>query len=180
MKAALYLLLYLLLVPSVEAQKVTVDYDKDANFSHIRHYQWRTHPVFEKRPELKELYATGIQLVLEAGNANLMKKGLVPSDGPPDIFVTFYLAAENNQKKVTVVDYAPVGWYDWYGLPSWTHTEIDYYLTGMLVMDIVDAATDKLIWRAYCTDTIRDMRNRHENVNSAVRKALDKFPPKHK
>ena len=75
---------------------------------------------------------------------------------------------------------APGAWYGWYGPPTWTVTEIDYYKTGMLVLDIVDAATSKLIWRAYCSDTIRDMRHRDKNVNSVVRKALDRFPPTHK
>ena len=71
-------------------------------------------------------------------------------------------------------------WYGWYGQPTWTRTEVDYYKTGVLILDIVDAATSKLIWRAYCSDTIRDMPNRDKNINSAVRKALDRFPPKQK
>jgi hypothetical protein len=170
----------LLLIPSVLAQKVTIDFDKDADFSHIRRYQWRVHPAFEKSPELREQYATGIQLVLEAGNRQLMKKGMRPSDGPPDVFVTFFLAAADNQELRTITEAVPGAWYGWYGQPTWTRTEVDYYKSGMLVLDIVAAPTSKLMWRAYCTDTIRDMRDRDQNVNSAVRKALDRFPPKHK
>ena len=167
-----------LLIPSVLAQKVTIDFDKDADFSQVRRYQWRVHPAFEKHPELREQYATGIQLVLEAGNRQLMKKGLRPSDGPPDVFVTFFLAAADNQELRIITEAVPGAWYGWYGQPTWTRMEVDYYKSGMLVLDIVDAATSKLMWRAYCSDTIRDMRNRDQNVNSAVRKALDGFPPK--
>jgi len=169
-----------LVVPSVFAQKVTIDFDKTADFSHIRNYEWRVHPAFEKYPELREQYSTGIQLVLDAGNRQLIKKGLRPSDGPPDVFVTFFLSAETNQKLRTVIESVPGDWYGWYAHPAWTRTEVDYYTSGLLVLDIVDAATSKLIWRAYCTDTIHDMRNRHENINSTVRKALDRFPPKNK
>jgi len=50
----------------------------------------------------------------------------------------------------------------------------------MLVLDVVDAATSKLIWRPYATDTIRYMRNRDKNIDATVRKALDRFPPKQK
>ena len=171
---------FFLLIPSVLAQKVSIDFDKDADFSNIRRYQWRVHPAFEKNPELLEQYATGIQLVLEAGNRQLMKKGLRPSDGPPDVFVTFFLAAADHQELRTITEPAPGAWYGWYGQATWTRTEVDYYKSGMLVLDIVDAATSKLIWRAYCSDTIREMRNRDQNVNSAVRRALDRFPPKHK
>jgi hypothetical protein len=55
-----------------------------------------------------------------------------------------------------------------------------YYKTGILVLDVVDAATSKLIWRAYCSDTIRDIANRDKNINATVKKAFDKFPPKKK
>jgi hypothetical protein len=180
MKLAVSLLGCLLLASSVRAQKVNIDFDKEADFSHIKRYQWRTHPAYEKHPELKEKYATGIQLVLEAGNTQLMKKGLRPSDGPPDVFVTFYLAAEDNVTMRTITDSVPGAWYGWYGMPTWTHTEVDYFKSGLLILDIVDAATSKLIWRAYCSDTVRDMAHRDKNVNDTVRKALDKFPPKHK
>lgn len=180
MNFALGLLGGLLLVSSALGQNVSVDFDKTADFSHIQRYKWRTHPAFEKRPELKEKYATGIQLVLEAGNANLMKKGLQPSETRPDVFITFYLAAEDNQKAVNITEAIPGAWYGWYGQPTWTYTVIDYYKTGILVLDIVDVATSKLMWRAYCSDTIRDMANRDKNVNATVKKAFDRFPPKKK
>ena len=162
------------------AQKVSVDFDKDADFSRVRTYQWRVHPAFEKQPALKEIYATGIQLVLEAGNRELPKHGLRPADGPPDVFITFYLSAEDRTEVRTITEYANTGWYGWYSVPVWTRTEVDYKKAGILVIDVVDAATSKLLWRAYCTDTIDDMRKRHENVNSAVKKAFNRFPPKGK
>ena len=180
MNCVVGLLGLLVLVPSAQAQKVSVDFDKHADFSRVHRYQWRTHPAFEKHPELKEQYAVAIQLVLQAGNTELMKKGLRPSDGPPDVFITFFLTAEDDQKERTITEFAPGGWYGWYGPPTWTHTEIDYYKTGVLVLDIVDAATSELLWRAYCSDTIRDMHHRDKNVNSVMRKALNRFPPKHK
>lgn len=170
----------LLLVPAALAQVVSIDYDQEADFSQVRRYQWRTHPAFEKHPELQETYATGIQLVLTAGNTQLMKKGLRPSDRTPDVYITFYLAAQDGQKLKTITEAIPGAWYGWYGQPVWTRTEVDYYRTGMLVIDVIDAATSKLIWRAYCSDTIRDLRKRDENVNATVKKAFQKFPPKSK
>jgi len=170
---------FLLALP-LAAQKVTVDFDKDADFSKIHRYQWRAHPALENHPELREQYSVGIQLVLDAGNRQLAKKGLRPSDGPPDVFVTFFITAQANQELKTITDFMTGGWYPWYGVPTWTHTEIDYYVSGLLVLDIVDAATSKLIWRAYASDNIRDMKNRDKNIDATVRKALDRFPPKQK
>jgi len=170
-----------LVIPSALGQKVKVEFDPEADFSHIRHYEWRTHPVFEKNPQLQETYAVAIQLVMSAGNAQLMKQGLQPVDSSPDVFVTFFVQAQPGQS-VNIVDIGP-WWnygYGWYAPPTWTTTEIDSFLSGMLVMDIVDARTSKLLWRAYCSDKIRDMSKRDKNITAATRKALQKFPPKQK
>jgi hypothetical protein len=169
----------IVLAPSAFAQKVNVQYDHDADFSHIRRYKWRTHPVFEKNPELQQTYATGIQLVLEAGNAQLMKRGFEPDDVSPDIFVSFFLLAKDASQLKTTVESGWGGW-GWYAAPAWAITEVEYYKEGMLVIDVVDAGTSKLLWRAYCGDQIKDMRNRDKNINSAVRKAFERFPPKSK
>jgi hypothetical protein len=109
-----------------------------------------------------------------------MKKGFQPVDSSPDVFVTFFLNAHYAQNAKTTLELGSswgVG-YGWYAPPSWTVTEIETYAEGMLVIDIVDAATSKLMWRAYCGDKIKDMRSRDKNINSAVRKALERFPPK--
>src|SRR5262245_35448662 len=72
----------LLALPAM-AQKVIVNFDHETDFSKIRTYQWRTHRVFEKQPELKDLYSTGIQLVMEEGNTQLMKRGFQPVEESP-------------------------------------------------------------------------------------------------
>lgn len=173
--SGLYVVAACLLLPCALAQKVNIDYDHDADFSHIRQYQWRTHPVFEKKPQLQQVYATGIQLVMGAGNEQLMKQGLTPVDFSPDIFVTFFLHAAGGEE-IRIVDAG----YGWYGLPAWTTTEIDPFVDGTLVIDIVDAGSSKLVWRAMCNAKIKDFNNRHKQINSAVKKALQQFPPKAK
>jgi hypothetical protein len=163
---------------SALAQKVNIDYDHNADFSHIRRYQWRTHSIFEKHPQLQETYATGIQIVLDAGNTQLMKRGFQPDDSSADIFITFFLLSREDQRLKSTMD---AGWgseYTWTGLPYSTTTQVEQYLRGMLVIDIVDAHTSKLLWRAYCGDEVKDFRKRDKNITSAVRRAFDRFPPK--
>jgi hypothetical protein len=170
--------------PPAFAQKINIEYDHDADFSRVKTYEWRTHPIFEKNSDLKETYSVSIQLVLGAGNEQLAKKGLRPADSSPDVFVTFFVVARPNQREVTTfVDPGPSWWvtpYGWYAPPVWTSTQIENYLDGMLVMDIVDAKTSKLLWRAYCGDEVKDWNNRHKIVEKVVRKALDRYPPKSK
>ena len=163
-----------ILPPAALGQKVKVEFDRDADFSRIRQYEWRPHSVFQKHPELKEIYATGIQLVLEEGNTQLMKRGFQPADsGAPDIYVTFFLHGQG----VTVTTVTADPGYGWYAPPIWI-TETDNRLDGTLVIDIVDARSSKLLWRAYCGDQIKDMRKRDKNITAAVRKAFERFPPK--
>jgi hypothetical protein len=90
------------LVSTAAGQKIKVEFDPDADLSRLRLYQWRTHPVFEKHPEMKEVYGTGIQLVMQEGNAQLMKRGLQPADSSPDVFVTFFLQATGGSRRFAV------------------------------------------------------------------------------
>ena len=104
-----------------------------------------------ENPQLQETYATGIQLVMEATNAQLMTRGLSIVDSSPDVFVSFYLQAEVGER-----------------------------VNGMLVLEMFDARTSKLLWRAYCHDRIKDMSKRDKNITAVVKKALERFPPKQK
>jgi hypothetical protein len=165
------------------AQSVKIDFDHSFDFSKIHHYQWRTHPIFEKHPELRDRYSTSIQLVMSATNEQLMKKGYQPVSYSPDVFLTFFVTAKDVQKTYTdMVDPYGVcyGWYGWYAPPVWTVTRTEQYLEGTLVMDFVDPKPLGLVWRASATDTIEDFRTRDKNVYAAVKKIFGKFPPKQK
>lgn len=186
-----FLLACSLVGPAAFAQKVNIDFDKQADFSHIRRYQWRLHPMYEKDPSLKEKFSVAIQLVAQSGNKELMKRGFQPVESNPDVFLTFFIMADDAQKTTTTYDSLAVGptigpwWgspYGWYGadMPVWTTTTVENFIEGALVLDVVDAKTSKLLWRAYARDEIHDMSQRAKNIDSAVRKALNKFPPKKK
>jgi hypothetical protein len=109
-----------------------------------------------------------------------MKKGLQPSESAPDIFITFLVSAQDMQKIRTEVYDSWGGWYGWYAPPAWTVTTVENYKEGSLMIDMVSAKNSQLIWRASCSDSIRDMKNRHKNVKSAVKKAFNHYPPKQK
>ena len=158
------------------AQKVMIQYDHEADLAKVRSYQWRAHRVFEQHPELKDVYSTGIQLVLEAGNAELMKRGLQPVESEPDIFVTFFILTKDVQQ-IKTTDITAWNSYYWYAAPTWTITELEQFVRGMLVIDIVDGRTLKLLWRASCGDEIKDMRKRDKKINKVVKKAFAQFPP---
>jgi hypothetical protein len=172
-----------LLADSGIAQSVKIDFDRNFDFSKINRYQWRTHPIFEKHPELRDRYSTAIQLVMNATNQQLMKKGYHPVSSAPDVFLTFFVSSK--EVKNTYTDFIDplvpgYGWYGWYAPPVWTVTRTERYLEGTLVMDMVDPNSSALIWRASATDAILDFRTRDKNVDAGVKKIFGKFPPKQK
>jgi hypothetical protein len=173
-------LMFSLATASAFGQRVKVQFEPGTDFSHVHSYQWRTHPVYEKNPQLQETYAVAGQLIMSEGNRQLMKQGLQPADASPDVFITFLVQAQAGES-TRVVDIGPWygGGYGWYAPATWT-TETDSYLDGVIMIDIVDAHTSKPLWHAFCGDKIRDMSTRDKNITSAVRKALEKFPPKQK
>jgi len=174
--------LCMMLAHSGNAQKVKIDFDRDYDFSKVHRYQWRTHPIFEKHPELADQYSTAIQLVMNATNQQLMKKGYQPAGSAPDVFLTFFVTGRGVTKTYTdMIGPAGVyGWYGWYAPPVWTVTRTEQYVEGTLLMDLIDPKDARLIWRASATDSIQDFQNRDKNVDSAVKKIFSKFPPKAK
>lgn len=173
---------FLLLMPAAWAERVRVESMPGSNVTGYKKYTWRTHPVFEKRPELAEKYSVGIELVKNAVNQNLLGRGFESTQQSPDFYITFVVTGNARQDvDVVYVDdaYGWGGWYGWpaYYYPAWTETVVTNYVEGTLILDIVDAKTAQLTWRAYCTDEIKDWKNRDKNVTKIVNKALKQFPP---
>ncbi len=53
-----------------------------------------------------------------------------------------------------------------------------YYRKGILVIDMVDTATDGLVWRVYGTAKVSTDQDRREKIYKGVKKAFKKYPPK--
>jgi hypothetical protein len=166
------------------AASVHVESTPGFNFASFKTYGWKVHPVFEKKPELAEKYSIGIGLVMNATNQNLMPRGFQSTRESPDFFITFLLTTDQKQDVTVEFEsggmYGWGGWYGWSSMyyPTWTKTVTSNYVEGTLVLDIVDAKTKQLVWRAYCRDDVKEWKNRDKNVQNTVNKALKRFPPK--
>ena len=117
-----------ILAQAGKAQKVNMDFDREFDFAKVHSYEWRTHPIFEKHPELRDRYSTAIQLVMNATNQQLMKRGYRSVTGSPDVFLTFFVTAKDVTNTYTDMIGAtglPYGWYGWYQPPAWTVTRTE-------------------------------------------------------
>jgi len=168
-KYAVAVLLVLLVTGAAVAQQTSVDYDRDADFSKYKKYAWAEglpaqDPFNHKR-------------IVEAIDAQLAAKGWtrVEASQNPDALV-LYRGARTEQKQARV-------WGSGAG-PGWrlaggtAQVDLNTIQIGQLVVDIRDAATQKLIWRGRASDTRSDKPEKNEKkINKAAEKLFKNFPP---
>ena len=158
----------------VYAKKLYVDHDQDCDFTTLRTYAWRTHPVMEADPALAQRAIAG-DIVMSEGNQILMGRGYQPDDISPDFYITYFVKGKNVQEAITV---GSSGYYGYGAAWVTSETHIRNSVDGTLVIDIVDAKTDRLVWRATYRDNVSNWKKRHKVITKAVHGSLKKFPPK--
>jgi hypothetical protein len=157
------------------AEKVRVYHDQTFDFSTLRTYDWREHP--EMDPALAKKAIAG-DIIMSEGNEILMGRGFNPDDVSPNFYITFFVKGER-YKQPTVI---ATSWYYGAGPSFSTYSESIYrqFVDGALVIDIVDAKENRLVWRASYQDRLSDWKERHKVIMKVVRDAFKEFPPKPK
>jgi len=168
--------------------KIKTDYDKTFDFSRARSYTW--HP--DGAGEVKVLQLSGdnpVELrakfepvIVPAVEEALARRGLTKAAMPPaDLHVSYYVLIGPNVAAQTMGQFVrPVP--EW-GLPPFAPAtqSLEIYEQGTLILDVADAAADRMIWRGSARAEI-DRQNsaavRAERIRTAVRDMLKKFPAK--
>ena len=146
------------------AQKISVDYDKEVDFSKFRTYAWypgqpASNPLVDKR-------------IVNAIDGQLASKGWTKNDSSPAAIVIYY-ASLDEQKQLNAWGSGP----RWNGFGS---VSVDTRITGQLVVDIYDAETKQLLWRGYASDEASDKPEKNDKkMNEAIAKLFKQFPPGH-
>jgi hypothetical protein len=158
----------------VLAQKTSSDFDKTANFASYHTYAMKdgtpaTDPLMDQR-------------IVSALKTQLAAKGFTPSP-TPDVFVTYHVSVEK-QKDISAYSMGggPYGW-GWGGGWGQTDVRVNEIPIGTLVIDMVDAKKNQMVWRGMGTKEIDPQakaEKRDKNVNEAVEKMLKHYPPKEK
>lgn len=155
------------------------DFDRSANFS-----RYRTFKVLQGRMLSSENGAPPNTMVgdrIHDGiTTELAARGLTPTDENPDLWVGYVAGARTREELQTVGPYPTMGPYmgpGWWGpATAWT-TE---YQHGTLVIDLIDAETKKMVWRAIVEADRNQLSDLGEPklINKATAKAFKNFPPK--
>ncbi len=158
------------------AQKINIDWDRGANFANYHTYMW------EKSPHPAKGFWD--QRIVDAIDKQLQAKGLTKVDSNPDLWVVYSNSIHDQKELVgTGYSYGP-GWgWGWWGAPGPSTVTYNTYVTkqGTLVVEIADAKNKDLLWRGSATETISDNSNKNiKNLDKAVNKLFQKYPPKEK
>jgi uncharacterized protein DUF4136 len=150
--------------------KVDTDYDKTADFSQIKTYSW----IGAKASD--QLWADRIKQDVDA---QLTSKGWskVPSGG--DAAVSAIGGVQNQQQLQTYYDNFGGGWF-WrgWGGDGVATTTVENVRVGTLMVDIFNARTKKLIWRATDDETLSHKSEKNEKkLEKTVEEMFKKFPP---
>jgi hypothetical protein len=160
--------------------QVKTDWDKQANFSQYRTFAIQAGKVVPAPGSVEAADQQPDTLVLSridtALQNDLVSKGLRPVQQNPDMIVTYTAGARNKQEVVSNWDgfgwgFGP-GW--GYG-PYYNDVWVDQYPQATLVIDLIDANTKKVVFRAVAKADDKNIRN-PKFIQSAVDKALAKYP----
>jgi hypothetical protein len=149
-----------------QAVDVRQSFDADAPFVEYKTYAW-VHP-YVATGESKD-WQEMLRLAL---TNELNIKGLSYAVGDnPDLWVDYQLGMEREPGNI-----------DWssYHLEQAKNSEVYMSQGGVLVVDLLDAKKDHLVWRGVATGAVNVDPNEdimRRNINNAVKKLMKQYPP---
>ncbi len=166
MNAALFLLAAL---PAVAlAQKVTMEFDRNADFSDFHTFYINVGQLNAKSPVLNnDLIRKQIQ---DDIRTQLTAKGLAEvTAGPRDLNVGFSLGSVPRRE----VEYYPAGWWG-------TRRAVTGYTEGTLVINLHETSMRTLVWRTITVEDKARPADVQAKLDTMVKKAFERYPPKKK
>ncbi len=189
-----------LLVALAGCSRITVqsDYDPAAPFASYRSFAWRSLPdTITKRtaettanemlvnsPRLNDRITSSIEQELES-------RGIHQTVGDSaDLHVAYFLSVSRKSEVSQWYSNAGQpydGWHpgnEGYGYDQWkegpetsvTNTNYSQSLQGTLIIDLVDARTNTMVWRGMGSRTI-DSDQPGKNAPEGIKKIMKSFPP---
>jgi hypothetical protein len=154
--------------------------DPDVDFG-----QYSTYGYFSTLSTDTEQYQSMVSNFLKVAVAQeLDKRGLAYDEEAPQLRVNFFINTKDKIKTRNVptmgggyYDYRDPFYDSWGGYGGY-ETRVDQYTEGTLNIDVVDVATNKLVWEGSIVGrlTEKDIRNMEQTVDDAVAAVMNGFP----
>lgn len=165
-----------LVVAACSSLKVTYDYDSQADFAKYKTYAYSEDALKLPVGDLNR------DRVLAAVDRELAAKGFTKSESP-DVLIDLHVRAEQKTEAVanTTGGYGGPWRYGYGGGFSTTTIDYNQYIEGTLFINMVDKATEKIVWQGRGTKTLDEdatPEKREANINNGVKLIFAKYPPK--
>jgi hypothetical protein len=158
------------------AVKARVDFDHGRDFSHYKTYRWVQLPDAELPDQLMQ--ARIARFVEEA----LSARGLRRVETGGDLLVGYETKVREEQQFYTFTDgFGTGGGWCWGGGwgSSFSTTTVQTIPIGTLVIQILDARQNRLVFRGASTTTISSKPERNtKKFQKGVNEIFEKFPPR--
>lgn len=186
-----------LLLSACQSMQVTHDYNPSVDFAQFQTWAWKEPAVrfVPNNPMLNSDLTQ--QRITQAVAYQLDQRGLrqVTPASKANLWVqTYVIVAERQEQVVTNYGYGYGGpwggpwggywggpWEGYWGAPMYDETRSINYKVGTLQIDLIDATTDKLVWRGSAEQVVDNdvsPEKRRAQIFEAVGKILSDYPPK--
>ena len=156
--------------------KIGYDFDRSANFSGYHTYAWI--PGAQVSTDDRRLGSSLIDVrIRTAIDAQLRSKGFTATASKqPEFLVAYHVGMKDMIKGSSTQNYIGDRVHGTYT----TLSDVHPYKEGTLLIDIVDAASNQLVWQATALAEVEEgltPEERDERINGIVRAMLAHFPP---
>jgi hypothetical protein len=187
-------LLILILLASCTSTQITWDYDKEADFTNLKTYEYYGWADNSDKI-LNTIDKTRIE---KSFAAEFTKRGISYVKEGGDMIVALYLVTEQRQETTATTTGVSGGIYGGYGYggyygygPRWgygpgygygtaqTTVSTTNYTDGTLILSVFDAKAQKLIWEGAASGTIKeDPQDRDKNIPKVAAEIMQYYPVK--
>ncbi|WP_162428330.1 DUF4136 domain-containing protein [Pontibacter pudoricolor] len=181
-------LFLLLLTSCTVGPDINSSYNSASNFRVYQTFAWHSAelptPTIGSGPAYNPLLDQQIKQAIES---ELVKVGMRPAEESPDLLIAYDIALPATQKLEADMAFAPgfgYGYSYWYGyrfrysvsgLPA--YRSVRDLPPGTLLIDLVEASTNKLVWRGWYEAGIDPTALGGYDLNKAVANIMSRYPP---
>lgn len=162
----------LLLLSACSSVSIKTDFDRATSFS-----QYHTYTLAPSTEPIAMSPSTESAL-RETLRSSLARHGVTETDENADLHIVRHISTKD---KVVVhqssagVPYRYGRYGMWAGSPYY-YTDVSQYTEGTLILDFVDAKTQKLVFRGIGTGTVSDPETNAARIKEAVEKIVQEYP----
>lgn len=170
--------------------KTGYDFDRSTNFGGYKTYAWLPGEQEKTGDRRADNSAVDMRVRIAIGTQLRMKGYQTLQDGRPDFFVTYTIGLKDNSPTVSsqyfsegMAGHPFLHSADTRSVRETTSSMSEGHssLTGTLLIDVIDGASQKLVWRGTAAGEVDQgltSEQRDERTKAIVQRILSHFPPK--